>query len=346
MNIRENVSLKEYTTFKIGGPARFFCEVSSESELLEAVAVAKKQKLRIMILGGGSNILISDAGFPGMVVKCEIMGQSVISMGGNAYKLSVGAGEQWDDVVEHAVSHGLYGIETLSAIPGTAGAAPVQNIGAYGSEIAETVMLVRALDLVKMKFVEFNKKGCAFEYRDSIFKKRKGRYVITRVDLKMSSRGSVNISYRDLQEYFKNVDPKRAALHMKPTLKEVRDAVIAIRWKKLPDWKLWGTAGSFFKNPILSKRKFDKLKARYPELPGYPEPDGKVKVPLAWILDHVCHVKGQMDGNVGPYENQALVLVTKPGATAAQVVARAKELMDMVEKATGIKVEAEVEWVN
>lgn len=340
MRLNENISLAPYTTFKIGGPARFFCSVMSGPGLIEAVSLAHKEKLRILILGGGSNILISDKGFPGVVIKNEIMGKGIVPMGNGNFRLSVGAGEIWDEVVQTAVENGLYGIENLSAIPGTAGAAPIQNIGAYGSEIADSVISVKALDTKTMKYVELSKADCKFGYRDSIFKHRKGRYIVVQIDLKLTKNGKVNVGYKDLKEYFAKQGIKD------PTLAQVRDAVIDIRWKKLPDWKLWGTAGSFFKNPIVSRSRFDKLKAQYPELPSYLEPDGRVKIPLGWVLDHICKVKGQMVGNVGSYENQALVFVTKPGATAAEVVARAKELMNLVEEKTGLKIEAEVEWVN
>ncbi len=340
MKLSENVELAQYTTFKIGGPARFFCTVMSGPGLIEAVSLAKREKRRVLVLGGGSNILISDAGFPGVVIKNEIMGKGIIPLGGGNFRLSVGAGESWDEVVQTAVENGLYGIENLSAIPGTAGAAPIQNIGAYGCEIANTILSVKVLDTKTLQYEELSKKQCKFGYRDSIFKHKKGRYIVVQIDLKLTKNGKSNITYKDLRDHFEKKDLKN------PSLSEVRDAVVDIRWSKLPDWKLWGTAGSFFKNPIISKSRFGKLKERYPELPGYPEADGRVKVPLGWVLDHICMVKGQMVDNVGPYENQALVFVTKPGATAAQVVARAKELMDLVEAKTGIKIIAEVEWVN
>jgi UDP-N-acetylmuramate dehydrogenase len=341
MKLEQNIPLAHYTTFKIGGPARYFCIAHSGVEVVEALSFAQAENRRSLILGGGSNILISDAGFSGVVIKNEILGKAIVPMGAGEFRLSVGAGETWDEIVQFAVDNGLHGIENLSAIPGTAGAAPVQNIGAYGVEIADTILAVRAIDTKTLQFVKFSQKDCKFGYRDSIFKKKKGRYVIVQVDLRLRKNGKVNIEYKDLKEYFakKNI--------AKPTLWQVRDAVIDIRWKKLPDWKLWGTAGSFFKNPVISKARFDKLKAQYPALPGFPEPGGKrVKVPLGWILDHICNLKGSMIDNVGSYENQALVIVTKPGATAAQVVARTKEIAELVEKMTTIKIEAEVEWVN
>lgn len=340
MKLTEHVPLAPYTTFKIGGPARFFCTVTSGPGMIEAVTFAHKEKQRILVLGGGSNILISDAGFPGVVIKNEILGKGIVPLGGGEFRVTAGAGEPWDELVQFAVEHGLYGIENLSAIPGTVGAAPVQNIGAYGTEAADSILSVRALDTKALEYVDLSREDCKFGYRDSIFKHKKGRYIIVQVDFKLSKHGTPSIAYKDLREYFAaKGDPH-------PSLQEVRDAVIAIRWKKLPDWKLWGTAGSFFKNPIISKAKYDKLAAEYPGLPGYAEPDGKMKVPLGWILDHVCKAKGHMVGNVGSYENQALVIVTKPGATASDVVSHAMALIDSVREKTGIRIEAEVEWVN
>lgn len=336
MKILENIKLAQYTTFKIGGPARFFCSVASEKELEEAVAFAKKQKIGVFVLGEGSNVLISDKGLSGLVVKMEIKGIKKEELGAST-RLSVGAGEMWDTLVDYAVSHKLYGIENLSAIPGTVGAAPVQNIGAYGSEISETVEKVRAYDIHKGKFIDFSKTDCKFRYRESIFKDDKRHYIITRVDLILTNNGEINTKYRDLNAYFGD---------KKPSLEEVRKAVIEIRWNKLPDWRLWGTAGSFFKNPVIAKELFDRLKAQYAELPGFPEPDGRIKVPLGWVLDKVCNMKGICVGNVCTYEKQALVLVAKPGATSEEVVQLSHDIMTKVKDKTGIEIEGEVEWVN
>ncbi|OHA17056.1 MAG: UDP-N-acetylenolpyruvoylglucosamine reductase [Candidatus Taylorbacteria bacterium RIFCSPHIGHO2_02_FULL_45_28] len=366
MIIQEHITLAPHTTFKIGGPARFFCSVSIDAELLEAVTFARNKNAPIFILGGGSNILIDDQGFDGLVIKIEMMGMEKIQdLGGQArFKIqeihqeaivdekqkrsvdekkvivSVAAGERWDDFVDYAVEHGLYGIENLSAIPGTVGAAPVQNIGAYGAEVSQTILAVHALDTRTMKFVGLTNGECQFSYRESLFRKEKGHYIITRVDFALGRRGSVNTEYKDVQEYFlkQNITS--------PTLKQVRQAITDIRWGKLPDWKLWGTAGSFFKNPIISAEQFLKLKKKYPELPGYPEPDGRAKVSLGWILDKVCNARGLCKGNVCVYEKQALVLIAKPGATSEEVVVLAQDLMRMVKEKTGIVIEGEVEWVN
>jgi len=378
MNIQENVSIAPYTTLKIGGPARFFCSVKSEEELVEAVKFAKEKNVRIFVIGGGSNLLISDQGFNGLIIRCEIKGKEFISrpLGGrdssrfplagfeggsyspqkdvarhdrqaqqaganddsNSVIVVAASGEDWESLVKEAVERGLYGFESLSAIPGTVGASPVQNIGAYGVDVSSTILAVRVLDTSDMQFKELSNADCKFGYRDSVFKHEKGRYIVTRVTYKLAKTGKPNLDYRDVREYFASRN------NSDPTLKEVRDAVIEIRAKKLPDWKHWGTAGSFFKNPIISPDKFNELKKQYKDLPGYPEPDGRVKVSLGWILDKICSAKGLTVGNVGTYEKQALVLVTKPGATATEVINFSNELMRRVKEKTGIVIEGEVEW--
>jgi len=339
MTIRENISLAQYTTFKIGGKARFFCRVRSEDDLLYAINFAKANNLPIFILGGGSNILISDKGFAGLVIRMKIGGINFKDIG-RTVVASAGAGEMWDDLVERSVAKGLYGLENLSAIPGTVGAAPVQNIGAYGAEISQTLRCVRVFDTKKNIFEELSHAECQFSYRDSVFKHQKGRYIITRVDFELLKEGEVNIDYKDLKVYFESKGM------VNPSLLDVRNAVIEIRWNKLPDWKLWGTAGSFFKNPVVSSEHYERLKKEYPDLPSFPEIDDRFKLPLGWILDRICDVKGLCIGNVCTYEKQALVLVTKPGATSEEVVALAHELMERVKEKTGIEIEGEVEWVN
>jgi len=343
MDIKEFISLAEHTTFKVGGPARFFCSVADEGELVEAVSFAMKKSLPIFILGGGSNLLVSDKGFPGLVVKMEIVGiaeKGAGTSGSGAVIIEAGAGEMWDSFVYWAVERGLHGIENLSAIPGTVGASPVQNIGAYGAEASQVISSVRALDTQAMKFVELSNADCQFDYRDSMFKHEKGRYVVVRVSFKLSTDAPVNIAYKDLQDHFE------ARAIAAPTLEQVRQAVIDVRWGKLPDWKLWGTAGSFFKNPIVTAEHFAELKKAHPGLPGYPETDGRVKVSLGWILDKICDVKGLCMDRACVYERQALVLVTLPGATAESVVELSNELMKRVKDRTGLDIECEVEWVN
>ncbi len=387
MIIQENIPLAQYTTFKIGGPARFFCAVTSEADLLEAVKFAMEKGMPMLVIGSGSNVLVGDTGYSGLVIRMEIKGITYtasitdtfpprainhsaplrLSPGSVGSELAndlsqdfsvinVAAGEIMDKFIENIVSQGLYGLENLSAIPGTVGASPVQNISAYGQEVGNVIQVVKALDTKTMEFALLSQKECVFAYRDSIFKHEKGRYIITAVTYNLSKNGKVDISYPDLRRFFetKNIEESGAKRVIKsvenitkpiePTLRQVRDAVMEIRSKKLPDWTKWGTAGSFFKNPIISESEWQELAKKYPEMPHWAESDGKVKISLGWILDKLCDAKGLVMGNVGTYENQALVIVSKPGATASEVVALAQRLMKCVKDRTGIQIESEVEW--
>lgn len=333
MKIEKNKNLAEFTTFRIGGPAQFFCRVKSEDELAEAVAFAKTNNLPVFVLGGGSNILVSDEGIKGLVIKMEIMGVEFYGDG----RVIVKAGENWDEFVARCVEKELYGIENLSFIPGTCGAAPVQNIGAYGSEVKDTVDSVRVFDIAAGAFRDFMNMDCQFEYRDSLFKREQGKYIIVSTTFILKKEGKANIKYRDLAEYFKNKE--------NPTLAEVRNAVIEIRKRKLPDVREVGTAGSFFKNPIIPRGVADDLQAKYPELPIYPVNEEFVKVSLGWIIDHICNFKGVAKGDVGTYKNQALVLVNNGSATAANVKDFAQEIEKIVFEKTNIKIEPEVLYV-
>lgn len=344
MKIQENVPLAQYTTFRIGGPARFFCIVKSEDELMEAVNFAKKNLVPFLVIGGGSNLLFSDQGYHGLVIKNEILGKTFTDDGTLYSVVDVGAGEDWERFVAETVERDLFGIENLSAIPGTVGAAPVQNIGAYGTEVGKVIESVRVLDtrdLDHPKFVDLSFVDCKFSYRDSIFKHDKGRYIVTRVRFRLCKQGEVNIEYKDVKKYFAEKSVEKSAIK----LRDVRDAVIEIRKNKLPDWTQWGTAGSFFKNPIILATEFDTLKTKFPELTGFVESDGRVKISLSYVLDKICNKRGIFKGNVGTYEKQALVVVTKPGATSTEVVDFTRELIDCVYENIGIRIEAEVEWV-
>jgi UDP-N-acetylmuramate dehydrogenase len=379
MKIVKGKSLASLTTFRIGGQAKFFCAIENKEDLQEAVDFAQEKSLPIFILGGGSNILVSDQGFDGLVVKIDIKGIEVVSteadtsfgglldesvdsclaepsgrvrgMGnrGIAWRKNVyvkvyqndrfilvraRAGENWDDFVGWTVSNGYGGLENLSLIPGTVGAAPVQNIGAYGVEVGDLIESVEVFDIKENTFKKLSHKECGFSYRDSIFKHEKGRYVITLVIFKLKKNAKSDISYKDLLELFKN--------KQNPSIDEVRNAIISIRTSKLPDLRKVGTAGSFFKNPIISKEKYLELKEKYPELPNFPEADGRIKVPLAWIIDKVCGLKGKKFGKAGIHETQALVIVNHGGATYEEVEKVAREVETLVKEKTGIEIEREV----
>lgn len=340
MKIQENISLAPLTTFRVGGKARFFVDVESIQKLKEAVFYAEKNNLPIFILGGGSNILISDEGFDGLVIKISLDG-IMWKEDGDFVFATVGAGVLWDVFVEHAVLKNLWGVENLSYIPGTVGAAPVQNIGAYGAEVKDVIFSVSAFDIVSKKIKVFTNSLCLFGYRNSFFKSQEGKkFIITDVTFKLSKKLNPNISYKDINEYFRDKSISN------PSLLLIRNTVIAIRKKKLPDWHNIGTAGSFFKNPIIKKNHLLKLLINFPEMPSFEVDYNNVKIPLAWILDKVCGLKGYREGRVGLYENQPLALVNFDKAKANEIKNLAQKIYKIVKEKTNIKIEREVEYIG
>ena len=335
MHVEENVSMGPFTTFKIGGAARFFTVANTVEDIKEGVQFAKSRKLPFFVLGDGSNLLVGDKGFNGLVIKNQLKGIKIKEEASN-FILVAAAGENWDDFVGFTVAQKLYGLENLSYIPGTVGAAPVQNIGAYGAEIKDSIMEVEVFDSGDGRIKVLSPKQCKFGYRESIFKKPIGRkYIITKVTFLLSKSGKVNIGYKDLREKFKD------RYSQDVSIEEVRNAVIEIRKKKLPDWRVTKTAGSFFKNPFISLAHFEKLKEKYPDLPGFREKN-KIKIPLAWILDVICDLKGFKIGNVGLYEKQPLAVVNFDGATANEMEKFAGIISQKITEKTGIHVEWEV----
>ena len=379
MAILENISLALHTTFKIGGAARYFCAVSSVTELREAIAFASKQSVPFFVLGWGSNLLVGDAGFSGLVIKNEIKGTDfekqvrdekqgqVEIVENDVVYVTVGAGEGWDELVAKTVEKGLWGLENLSLIPGTVGASPVQNIGAYGVEVGDYIESVHVLDTSDTeKSIEktFSNSECHFGYRDSMFKRPESKkYIITTVTFRLSTKPDPKLLYKDLREYFagKTANSVIAATH--PSQSAIRDAVIAIRTGKFPDLSVVGTAGSFWKNPIITRTHFEKLKTTWPNMPSFPvdsvgvnvdanpKADGDyVKVPLAYILDAVCGLKGFTKGDVrssvGLFHKQPLVVVAEKGASASDVEHVAQFVASRVKEKTGISIEREVEYLG
>ena len=335
MVLQKNISLRDHTTFKTGGRARFFVSAQSIEEAKDALAFVRKQKLPLLILGGGSNMLLLDNDFPGLALK--IMWRGIVP---SPYKggtlLSTAAGENWDEVVSFAVEQGLYGIENLSGIPGNVGAAPIQNIGAYGTELEQVLHKVEAIDLHSRKAITFTKKECRFTYRDSRFKREPGRFLITAVHLLLANSGELNLSYNDLSRYFR----ERPYAH--PTLSSVRKAVLEIRAKKLPDPKVLGTAGSFFKHPIVSSDVYETLFAEFGDLPATATRDGQFKLSAGWLIEHVAKLKGVRVGRAGVHEHHALVLVNYGGAKAEQILSLAERIQREVKNHTNISLEFEV----
>jgi len=347
MTIQENVLLAPYTTFRIGGAARFFVQVKSLADVREAYDFARGKNptgktLPIFILGGGSNLLVSDAGFDGLVIKNEIKGIE-FEKKGDDWIVSAGAGEKWDDLVAVTVEKGLFGLENLSWIPGTVGAAPVQNIGAYGAEAKDTIDWVEVYNPTNGKIERLANADCNFGYRDSIFKHERKNNIILRVTFLLRKNGKLSTEYKDIKNYF--AEKGTGSVEILPTLENVRKAVIEIRTKKLPDLTKYGTAGSFFKNAVISKSQYEDLVAKYPGLPLFPVDEKNVKVPTAWILDNICGFKGVRRGAAGVYQNQALVLVNFGGAAAQDIKNLANEMIASVKQKTGIIISPEVEMV-
>ena len=338
MNIEKNVPLAPYTTFGIGGPALFLICVKNVEELKEALSFAAQKQLRVLVLGGGSNVVIEDSGFDGLVIKIEIKGIEIEQSAGGAV-VTAGAGESWDALVERTAQEGLWGMENLSGIPGTVGGAVAGNIGAYGQALSQTVAWVDALDVHTKEIKRFTNTECMFGYRESFFSIHSGSYIILRAAFVLTTTPIPELSYKDLAERFK--DEKQ------PSLQAIREAVLTIRHGKFPDLDVEGTAGSFFKNPIVGKDVAEELVAAYPGLPIFamPETDG-VKVPLAWLLDRVLNIKGLSVGGARLFEKQPLVIAAKKGTPSSDVLELAQKVIEKVKENFSISIEPEVKIIK
>lgn len=334
MQFREHVPLAPYTTFQIGGPARWFAEASTEAGILEAVEFARSRSLPLFALGGGSNLLVSDAGFSGLVLHIALKG--IEQEGENFF---VAAGENWDGFVSHAVEQNCAGIECLAGIPGTVGGTPIQNVGAYGQEVSETVRSVRALNLATLQFEEFSNADCGFSYRRSIFNTtERGKYIVTEVKYCLHADGQPKIAYADLKRHFQNSD--------QPSLREVSDAVRAIRRGKgmyiVPGDPDCRSAGSFFKNPIISAEHFTRIaKQEAVEVPHYPAADGAVKIPAAWLLERAGFHKGYAMGEAGISTRHTLALINRGSAKAADIFTLRDKIISEVQSRFSIRLEPE-----
>jgi len=342
MHIQEQVLLAPMTTLKIGGPARYFVEAGSIEDVRRAVEYAGANSVPLFVLGGGSNLVISDSGWPGLVLKIAIKGLDQRNESGKTI-FEVGAGEDWDDFVGRAVSRKCAGVECMSGIPGSVGGTPVQNVGAYGQEVAETVNSVQVLDLKDGHVRELCNEACGFSYRTSIFNtSERARYIILRVTYALRPGGAAKIEYADLKKYF-------AGRETHPTLAETREAVRQIRARKAmlitPGDEDSRSAGSFFKNPVLSPGQFDDLTkratARRLQVPSYPALAAQRKVPAAWLVEHSGFAKGYSQGRVGISRKHALAIVNRGGATARDVLALKERIQQYVWETWGIRLEPE-----
>ena len=363
MTIQENVPLAPLTTLQVGGTARYFAELRREDEVREAVQFAKRRELPLFVLGGGSNLVVADSGWPGLVLKIAIGGiASPITndTAGNAVLFSVGAGVNWDDFVAQAVAQNCAGVECLSGIPGSVGGTPVQNVGAYGQEVADTIESVRVLDLEQDRIVVLPKPACGFRYRASIFNStERGRYIILRVNYRLHRGGAPSLKYADLQRHFagrvkESFSERPAEKATSPSLAETRAAVREIRRSKgmliVPGDEDCRSAGSFFKNPVLSEAQFQELAARAAskglEIPSYPALDAQKKVSAAWLVEHAGFSKGYAAGAAGISNKHALALINRGNAKATDIVELKDEIQRCVQEAWGIVLEPEPVFVG
>lgn len=324
MDIHTNIPLKNYTTMKLGGPARFMTEARTADEVAQICQSAAEQNLPIFVLGGGSNIVVRDEGFDGLILRNRIPGFEVVQDTGTQVDIRIGAGENWDEVVKRTVDMNLSGIEAMSAIPGTAGAAPVQNVGAYGQEIADTLISVEAYDQTAGKFVILTSEDCGFSYRHSIFRgSASGRYVITAITLRLFKAAPQPPFYAALQDYF---DAHSITIY---TAQTVRDAVTEIRKDKLPDPQITPNSGSFFKNVVAEDWQLNDLRREYPDIPSYDMPGGKFKVPSGWLIEQ-AGFKGQTLHGIKVHDKNALVLINQSASSYADLAAAREEIRGAV----------------
>lgn len=336
MIVRHQELLSRYTTFKVGGPLEALATIEHEDDLKRALAYARERALPYIPLGQGSNLLAPDEPVSALGLLMRIPGIEARTEGSATY-LRAGAGVPWEDLVREAAARGLWGLENLAGIPGTVGAAPVQNIGAYGAELSQVVQVVHAYDTRTDTLVTFTPSACAFGYRESRFKHDRS-LVITAVEFRLEATGAPMLSYADLAR------ARDEGVSLATPL-DVGEAVRAIRAQKFPDLSVYGTAGSFFKNPVITTDAYAALLERHPELPGFAN-GTEVKVSLAWILDHVLGLRGYALGAAELYERQPLVLVARAGAHARDVVALAEAVAMRVKDVTGISIEREVRMLS
>lgn len=332
--IIENYSLKEFNTFGINANSKYFLEANSIDDLRKGIAFFREKMVPLFILGGGSNILLTDD-FEGLTVKISLKGIE-IKEESDFYLVKAQAGENWHDLVIHLVNKNIGGLENLSLIPGTVGAAPIQNIGAYGVEIKEYIESVEALEIESGNIRTFPNEDCDFDYRYSTFKgPLKGDYIITCINLILPKQHNLNTSYGAIKS---TLEDKGITA---PTIKDVSDAVIEIRQSKLPDPSKIGNSGSFFKNPIIHHDQFQELKKEYPDIVGYSQDNNLVKVAAGWLIENAGW-KGKKIGNTGTHEKQALVLVNHGNATGEEIFMHSVLIIHSVEDKFGIKLEREV----
>lgn len=338
MIVQKDVQLKSYNTFGIEATAKYFVEVSSIEQLKEILQNPDYQSTERLILGGGSNMLLTKD-FDGLVIKMSIKGMEVVKETEENIWIKAGAGVVWHDLVMHCVAQNYAGIENLSLIPGTVGAAPMQNIGAYGIEIKEVFEELEALEIETGEIRTFDKVTCNFGYRESIFKhEAKGKYIILNVTFKLSKKPTFHVEYGAIKDTLAEMGISEMSI------KAISDAVIHIRQSKLPNPAEIGNAGSFFKNPEIPNTQFETLKAQFPTIPSYPVNETTTKVPAGWLIEQAGW-KGQRFGNVGVHAKQALVLVNYGGGKGKEIKDLSQKIQASVKEKFGIQLSAEVNFI-
>jgi UDP-N-acetylmuramate dehydrogenase len=338
LQIQENVSLKNFNTFGIDVSAKYFVEIGHEDELAELFMDPQWLQVERLVLGGGSNMLLVK-NFDGLVVRINIRGIDH-RINHNEVFIEAGAGEVWNDLVNFCVAREYAGVENLSLIPGSVGASPIQNIGAYGVELKDVFHSCRAFEIATDSFRTFTNEDCRFGYRDSIFKNElKEKYIITSVKFKLSLIPNLNLKYGAIEQELANRGITQ------PTIAEVSQVVSHIRVSKLPDPSTIGNAGSFFKNPVITTDQFQQVYSKFPETVNYPAGDGQVKLAAGWLIEQ-CGWKGKVVGHTGTWKNQALVLVNHGGATGEEVYSLSSQIIDSVYRKFGVLLEREVNIIN
>ena len=344
MQIEHNVPLAPFTTLGIGGPAKYFARASNVDQIRDALDWAHGHGQSLFFLAGGSNLLIADRGFDGLVVRIESRGVTLLDEDPGSVQVNVAAGETWDDFVAHATAQGWAGIECLSGIPGTTGATPIQNVGAYGQDVSETIVRVEALDRTTGRVVWLTNWDCRFAYRSSVFKTHeRDRYVVLSVTFRLLRGAEASVRYPELRQY---IDDHGIGLR---DLRAVREAVIAIRKRKGlvldpgdPDTR---SDGSFFMNPVIPLDRIAPLVARDPKMPHYPSGD-EVKLSAGWLIEHAGFHKGFVHGNVGLSSKHTLAVINRGGGTAAEVLALVRMIQERVRDAFGVELHPEPNFIG
>ena len=330
MHVQEQVQLKNLNTLNLNAMASHYVQINQPSDVIDALAFAEQQHLNVLILSGGSNVLLPQH-IQALVLHLNIQGIDVVAEDEDTITVKVGAGQVWHDFVLYSTQQQWFGLQNLALIPGLVGASPVQNIGAYGVEVGEFIESVQVYDRELEQFTSISSKDCKFAYRHSIFKDFPNRYIIVAVTFKLLKQADLKLNYGDLKQ----------AVGDEQSAENLQKQVILIRQSKLPDPKEYPNVGSFFKNPVLSQMSFDKIAQQFPNIPHYPQANGSVKVAAGWLIDQTGW-KGKQLGSVGMFHKQALVLVNYGTATGAEIVALSRNIQQTILEKFGIAIEAEV----